>query len=275
MSPQPSANEQRAWDFLRRTVDEVQPSHVFALFSGGHDSLCATHLTMTAALPIAPEVLHINTGTGIPKTLEFVRETCRRYGWPLKEYQSDERYEDIVLEHGFPGPGAHGFMYIRLKERAIQKVLREHRAPLRWRQRKILFVTGVRSQESTRRMGHVEPLAVEGRIAWAAPIMGWSHADKHAHIRDNALPKNEVVERLCMSGECLCGAFAKKDELREIELWYPNVARRIRALEVKVACAGQHAIWGTRPPREDKRQLAIPGMLCWSCANKSDAEGQP
>jgi hypothetical protein len=44
-----------------------------------------------------------------------------------------------------------------------------------------------------------------------------------------------------MSGECLCGAFAHKDELAEVEMFFPDVAAQIRELEVEVAAAGHPA----------------------------------
>jgi hypothetical protein len=44
-------------------VDEHRPSHVFALFSGGHDSLCST--AVAALHPSFTAAVHINTGVGM------------------------------------------------------------------------------------------------------------------------------------------------------------------------------------------------------------------
>ncbi len=79
---------------------------------------------------------------------------------------------------------------------------------------------------------------------WVAPLLNWSHEDKHAYLDAHLLPRNPVVEKLCMSGECLCGAFARKGELDEIAFWYPETAARIRALEVRAAEAGVPCRWG-------------------------------
>ena len=56
------------------------------------------------------------------------------------------------------------------------------------------------------------------------------------------LPSNPVVDLLHMSGECLCGSFARPGELAEISLWYPRAAARIFELERRVLEAGS-------PPR--------------------------
>src|SRR5215469_7347987 len=89
----------------------------FALFSGGHDSLCATHYAMTNGY--AQEVVHVNTGIGIPATRVFVQTVCAAFGWPLNELHPPEPYEDLVIERGFPGPAIHYIFYTRLKERCL------------------------------------------------------------------------------------------------------------------------------------------------------------
>ena len=106
----------RALSRLDEAIRLYAPSKVIALFSGGYDSLCATQHPRFAG------VLHINTGIGIPQTRHFVRATCRAYGWPLLEYRSPIRYEDIVLTDGYgmPGPALHSTVYSKLKERALR-----------------------------------------------------------------------------------------------------------------------------------------------------------
>ena len=73
------------------------------------------------------------------------------------------------------------------------------------------------------------------------------------------------------SGECLCGSFAHPDEIKDLEAFYPVVARRIHALEDEVREAGKHAVWGTRPPGKRRRSNKAPGMLCVGCDNTQAA----
>ncbi len=254
---------------IQQAVDRYNPSHVFGLFSGGHDSLCSTHIA--SQHPRFDGCIHINTGIGIEETREFVRDTCAKYGWSLKEYHPPESFEDMVIEHGFPGPGQHNTMYIRLKERALRQVMRDHGL----RSRKIMFITGVRRQESIRRMGTIQGAITEGpspsgRAIWVAPIIAWGATEKNSYIQANKLPRNPVVELLCMSGECLCGAFATPNELDMIRDYYPEAAQEIDRISEKVQRVGKHSIWGTRPPgsRNNPNQTDLP--LCYSCPAKHE-----
>lgn len=254
-------------DILAGAVEEHRPVKVFALFSGGHDSLCSTHLASRS--PRFDGCVHIDTGIGIDETREFVRATCRAHGWPLAEYRPPVPYEEIVLRWGFPGPAGHTLIYNRLKERCLRQLSRDHKAT---RSDLILLITGIRRQESRRRMGYVEPVQKKDGRVWVAPLLNWTHDDKHAYLDAHHLPRNPVVEKLCMSGECLCGAFARKGELDEIAFWYPETAARIRALEVRAAEAGVPCRWGQRPAAA-KRTAPTPTVgLCWSCGVKKAGE---
>lgn len=254
-----------AREIMDAAIDEHSPSHVFGMFSGGHDSLCACHVA--SLHPRFDGCVHINTGIGIEQTREFVRATCQDHGWPLKEYHPPVSYREIVLKHGFPGPASHWVMYARLKERCIRQLIREHKTRHRDR---ILLVTGVRRAESTRRMGYVQPVNRIGAQVWVAPIIDWSNDDKTAHIAEHKLPENPVVKLLCMSGECLCGAFARPGEIKELELWFPEVAERIHALEREANAARVPAVWGTAPA-VNWESLGQPDLpLCWSCEAKRE-----
>jgi 3'-phosphoadenosine 5'-phosphosulfate sulfotransferase (PAPS reductase)/FAD synthetase len=250
---------------LDEAVRQFDPSHMFALFSGGHDSLCASHVA--SLHPNFSGAAHINTTIGIEETRQFVRDTCKSLGWRLDEYYPPVSYRDIVRKEGFPGPGAHRFMYIRLKERCLNQLIRENKVK---RHDRILLVTGVRAQESKRRMGHVVPINQEGVRVWVAPIINWSSEDKWNYIERYGLKQNPVVNKLCMSGECLCGAFARPGELTEIRESFPDTAAYIEQLQVEAAAAGVHAKWGTRPPGKRKQKSDMTGTMCWSCDAKSE-----
>jgi 3'-phosphoadenosine 5'-phosphosulfate sulfotransferase (PAPS reductase)/FAD synthetase len=274
-------------------VDEVLASnpadHVIGLFSGGGDSSILAHLMRRRVHSLA----HIDTGIAVPATRRYVEAVCAEWGVPLRIAQPDDRYDDLVLGKvkaktkdravwvGFPGPAGHYLMYVRLKERALDALRRELVGP-RGKSGQIVFLAGMRWGESDRRFRNAEETDRAGAITWCSPIVYWtdSHVaeyrsrylcnDVHEHAehrlcRPAALPMSEVTEHLHMSGDCLCGAFAKPGELDEISFFYPDVGARIRALQDQVEAAGvKRCVWGAG--REDRQRAARePGRLCSSC----------
>ena len=254
---------------LRQAVADHNPVATFALLSGGHDSLTAAHIAFNT-IPVRAAV-HINTTIGIKKTRQFVRDTCARYGWPLIEKTPPVDYETIVSEHGFPGPAGHIHMYRRLKERCLRALVREHKQG----NRRVLLVSGARRQESLVRMGRVEPVQKEmGSVrVWVAPIVEWTGADKNAYLARHRIPRNEVVDLLCMSGECLCGAFAKAGELEYIRKFFPEDAAEIDRIAAKLKAKGLHHSWGVRPGTSEAEILKMSEQM--QCGRKEIAPPNP
>lgn len=272
-------------------VDSLRPIAVFGLFSGGHDSASST---MIASLhPQFTSAVHINTGIGIARTRQYVRETCELMGWPLKEYKASENvnakgksdpqiYRELVLKHGFPGPYHHKKMYNRLKERCLERMEREWKATSRKKcVRRVMYISGCRSQESERRMGNTEEVQIDGRRIWVAPIYDWSKSDTSDLMAFKGIPRNPVVDLIHKSGECLCGAFAKKGELEELALWPEtrDAYNEIVALQKEVFDAGFPWKWEESPPKwfqeKKKGQLFMLDYdlpLCWSCTKRHEQD---
>ena len=264
---------------LDSAYDEHQPVASFALFSGGHDSLTNTAVCMAWAerRGVSMKVAHIATGIGIPDTFEFVQAVCADRGWELLVYSAAEHgrtYESLVTEYGFPGPAHHNLMYNQLKQRALRALVRDHKTD---RFDRVLLASGVREQESNRRFQgtSVKFARREGAQVWVNPIVEWSKSDCHAYMAEHDLPRNPVVDTIHKSGECLCGAFARKGEMDELELWYPEVAARIHALEDQVAATGKaRCRWGvkTRPVNREQMRFDLPGPMCSSCVQEASAK---
>ncbi len=273
-----------AGHLIESAIAQYNPVAIFSLFSGGHDSLTMTHFVARYLGDRLTGVCHINTGIGIRQTREFVRNICKQFGWRLLEYKATENvkadgtpdpqiYSDIVVEHGFPGPGIHHIMYARLKERQLLRLIRDHKT--QWKD-KILLLSGARKKESNRRMRNVIGIQKEGARIWVAPFQDFTDTDQQDYMTLFSLPKNPVKEYLCMSGECLCGSFAQPNELKEIELWYPEAAAEIKAIEERARLAGQaNHVWGVRPKTE--RQIELLGgteFLCATCNYKYDRRNE-
>jgi len=226
-------------------ADSNQRSRLFALFSGGHDSLCST--VLASHMDGFAGVLHINTGIGIEETREFVRLTCAEQGWPLTELRSEASYEQLVLGRGgFPyGVRSHNVMLWFLKQRPLAAWVREQPG-------EVVLVTGIRRDESVRRFGSGISVAErrDGRKTWLSPILDWSALDVSRFIDEERLPRNPVVDLLHRSGECLCGALAQEAEILEIARWFPDAAARIQTLERECERRGIVAsVWAGKTAR--------------------------
>lgn len=264
----------RAKARIEEAINQWNPVEVFGMFSGGHDSLTATYIA--SLVPEFTGAAHINTGIGVPQTREFVIETCARQGWPFYHYKATENvtakgkpdpqvYADLVRERGFPGPGHHTKMYNRLKERQIRRLVRDHKT--KWND-KIMLIAGCRSQESQRRMRNTEPVQKEAARIWVNPIHDFSKTDCGRVIAYAGLQRSPVVDRIHKSGECLCGAFAEPGELAELEMWYPEVAAEIKALQAEVQPKFGWG-WEGQPPKCPKKRIAQSAQLemplCHNC----------
>jgi 3'-phosphoadenosine 5'-phosphosulfate sulfotransferase (PAPS reductase)/FAD synthetase len=150
------------------------------------------------------------------------------------------------------------------------------------RTRKLVYLGGMRWAETDRRFRNAEAIDQDGATVWVSAIVHWTDAHmreyrarhrcqldhEHAQHRlctPNALPLNEVTEHLHMSGECLCGAYAKPGELDEVGFFYPHAAAPLRALEAEAEAAGLPACrWGQKPPGGGDATSPA-GRLCSSC----------
>ena len=219
---------------LDLAIAKYKPVAVLGLFSGGHDSLTAVHVASRHSAFTA--AVHLNTGIGLEETRQFVRETSSEQGWDLREYRAKEDcgqdYKKIVEQYGFPGPASHSTMYIRLKERPLRLCMRLAKAGHK-RRDTVILVSGVRFQESERRMGYEEAITKEDSKIWVNIINDWSKVDCNRYLSAHEIRRSPVVDKIHKSGECLCGAYAKLGELDELELWFPEKAAEIKAMKSK------------------------------------------
>lgn len=262
--------EQNALDIIDRAFQKHQPSHVFALCSGGNDSLTATHLA--SRHPNFSGVVHIDTGIKVIdegyRAEDHVRQICEERGWEFLVYRAVDNtyedgspdpqiYEELVLmgangkgfpNAGFPGPALHSFIYSRLKERQISRLVREHKQHSK---DKIMLVTGVRRHESERRWRNLDrwgEVDVDGSKLWVNTIIDFTAEECSAYMKKYGMKANPVRDLICMSGECLCGCFSKPGEIEIIEACLPKTGAHLRELEAKAKALGYPWGWGEEPP---------------------------
>lgn len=195
--------------YLQDALDEWKPNAVFAGFSGGGDSLMVTHLLHELRDDVG--VLHVNTGIGMKRTRQYVRDTCQEMDWDLDEYKATDYgydYDEMVrgnvtgVPGGFPGPPMHYIYYGKLKEVPIQGAHRDFKGK---RGGKIALVTGIRKDESQVRTGYDATVVDElNGVVWINLIYYVTASQKQKYISTHGLKTNPVSDVYGMSGECLC-----------------------------------------------------------------------
>ena len=267
-------------EIIETAIHEYKPYKVFALFSGGNDSICATHLAAQASQ--FDGAVFVDTGIKVQQTLDHARAVAARFGWPFRVVETPMSYDEFVLKNGFPGPAMHKRMYIILKERALDKLIRETKTE---RMQNILLITGVRRYESRRRMVSVKsPIVKDGSKIWTAPMWEWTDEIKAAYMEKHDLPENPVKKIMHVSGDCLCGAFNDKGDLALLQMFYPAEAQHILDLQEKVMQTHPWK-WDEQAPEwflqysNGQQFLGDAFMpMCWNCEKANEAsvgEGQP
>ncbi|QKG27309.1 hypothetical protein ACTIVE_8964 [Actinomadura verrucosospora] len=274
----------RSHDIIGEVLDRYPIVARQVLVSGGNDSTVLAHL-VREYLDSSPDdgMVHVNTGIGIEDTRQYVRDTAAAWGLPLRELHPRDSYEDLVLGKviartgpnagrrqvwlGFPGPAGHKVMYRRLKDEPLQRNRATILGGRVGRSRKVLYLAGMRWGESDRRFRNAEEIDPQGGIVWCSPIVHFTNAQVADYKRRFLLSRNEVTDHLHMSGECLCGSYAKPGELDEIEFFYPRTAYHIRSLEKKAADLGiTNCRWGRKPAGGSTvKPGTVAGRLCSNC----------
>lgn len=258
---------------MRAAIEQYKPVAIFAGFSGGNDSIVATHFACTE---FGAAAMHANTMIGVEKSREHARKTAEKFGWQfIEEFAKaggkpkrhkdgspfDERnlqsgrwidgetaYEDFCLNFGMPGPGQHPRMYQRLKERLFERIKKAAKQGHK-RTDCVMFVTGIRHDESTIRAGYKAEVHRNRGSVWVSPFYWQTKSDFELYRQEFGLPRNPVTDVIGISGECLCGTMGTRDELDFIEKIEPQTRQYIEGLEARCESLGLPCKWATKPQK--------------------------
>ena len=238
-------------DILFRAIDDHRPRAVFALFSGGSDSSVLLHGAHTAWLRgELTAAVHIDTGTALPGVRAHAEEFCGRLDVELKVYEAGDAYARMVRRYGVPGPGAHLYSYVWLKERQIDELVRQHK---RKRSDRIMLLSGARVAESVRRMGKASAIERDGAQVWVNPLLYWDDAAMLTYRARAGIEPSEAAALMHRSGECNCGAYASKGEREMLQALYPEwFESTIAPLEDEAEALGLPCRWGQRRVGRDQ-----------------------
>ena len=219
---------------------------VAALISGGNDSTVMAYVMR----PYLTHLVFGDTGTCLAPTRKFVEKTAADLGLPLiapRAPRPEDQFEYLVRDRGFPGLGMHGKIYNRLKERAWRQA-RRSLVPDGNHQR-MIFVAGRRRTESARRAA-VPELEREDSAVTVSPMVLWTKFDLSTYRKMHDVPVNPVYDLLHISGECLCGCWAKFGEREWLFQWFADDPAVIMIRELEAELAGrsdippERRIWG-------------------------------
>ena len=93
---------EQAHELIDKALAEYKAETVWALFSGGHDSLVMSHVV--SQHPAFGGVIFIDTLTGIQATRDYIHEVAAQFGWRLIVKSPVTTYEQLIVTNGFPRP---------------------------------------------------------------------------------------------------------------------------------------------------------------------------
>lgn len=241
-----------------KDIDRSQYQGVYALCSGGKDSITLTH----SCRDLIDGIIFIDTTIGVPDTLAHVRAFSEKIGKPLIVLTPQMSYRDMVHKYGFPGPSGHRFAFIYLKWKPIWRWARQFKKP-------VLLLSGVRKKESKRRMANVNqglPRTDPSykKMVWFAPLWDWSDGQVFDYLLLNDLKIAPAHDKIGLSGDCLCGAYSRPGEAELIFREYPEIGEQIA--EIERTCPNKRRSWGNQSSmRGAKDQQPLEGWLCVDC----------
>ncbi|MEM6342566.1 MAG: phosphoadenosine phosphosulfate reductase family protein [Bacteroidota bacterium] len=219
---------------IKEAVSKYKPISALLMFSGGHDSLTSSVVAakILIELGISFKAYHGDTQTGIKETQDFVKMICASMGWDLviRSPEPPYDYESYVMQYGFPGPAKHPEMMRNLKLKPLRKYITHEVKSKPYARENVLLISGARAEESVIRLGYQETTTKDDSRVWCSPIYYWSKDQCEDFMKANKLPRNPVKDRMCISGECLYGCFAKKEEPAELKSLYPEAWERLDRL---------------------------------------------
>jgi 3'-phosphoadenosine 5'-phosphosulfate sulfotransferase (PAPS reductase)/FAD synthetase len=212
---------------LTNALHETNPIAVIALYSGGYDSLVSTALTVDYWRQYAPphplHIASINTMLSADGWREYVSGVAEELEWGnhliINNTTGYDEFLELVRQHGCPySRQGHQAVFNRLKDRAIADLIRHFKQNHPRNNSNVLFVSGMRRDESPERANMPEFSRRRDTSGWfVAPIIDWSDEAVTRYRLGRGLPLNPFYETLGGSGDCYCnwGNFVTLPQLQQ------------------------------------------------------------
>ena len=233
-------------------VKEYAIKSVSCCFSGGKDSLVATHRIMSELgerQDIDKWVLYADTGIMLPTTKPFIQDVCQSFGWKL--HVVDGNFFDEAKTKGMPSLKRRWCCHV-CKIDPMHKFIKTLK-PQRGE------ITGLRRDESIRRANLVQIYYKKKVPSWAyAPIIAWSEKQVLRYIREHALPMPPHY-RLGLRETCMCGVYSNRKQMEILKAQFPDLWQKILVLEAGFRKHGAAFYFNNKPVRasESNQQTMI------------------
>jgi len=234
--------------------DELVKKHkkdrFYVLYSGGKDSSSVADFIVKNYPEYYAGHVFTNTGIATPITRKFVLQYSKKMGWDVEMTWPKKSYYDIVINGGFPRPQYHRVVMGYLKYHSwhdylIRKINSGEKA---------CFISGVRKKESVMRdkvkFYTKKPIDVDGKLTFAKPFLYKNGSQLSEYFIINGLKATPASDWFDKSGECWCGCFWNKWDLKMLETHDPFIFQTIKWLEKQIQIRGtdeakKRPYWGS------------------------------
>lgn len=193
---------------LSEAVQQHKPSLIVCSYSGGYDSMIATHKALIWAKRFAHSAnivtIAIDTRIHADGWSEYVKQSAKALGarrFEIWQTTMLDKWVADVEERGFAYRKAqHKIYFYYLKQNAFRAVVAHYK---KHRHDRIMFITGVRRLESRERADTPECERI-GSNVWCNPLVYWNEQEVHEYRLKHNLPENPFYALTNNSGDCLC-----------------------------------------------------------------------
>lgn len=268
------SSEEISRSILDRAVATYDPSLIMCCFSGGYDSLIATHMVHRWQAPVPVLTVSVDTLISADGWREFVTTAAAAIGvtrFEIADNPELDSWKKDVEERGFVyRRNQHLFYFYWLKQRVFRLLLAKYKTH---RHDRVMFVTGVRRAESKERANTPE-VSESGSAVYCNPLVYWNEEECWLYRTAHELPVNPFYDTFGNSGDCLCN-WHNQISLAAVEQHAPNAYQVIKPLHD--GCLTNHGYgYQGEPSRYTKQELAgqmrlLPDMddvpnLCAGCS---------
>ena len=270
-------------EILQSAINDYNIDSFYVAYSGGKDSGIALDYVSHNFSKQFKGVIFVNTGIGTQATIDFVKSYCKSEKYPLfilkpenviRKDGTPYSYENLVMRWGFPTFSGHRITMQQLKffpiRQFIQQKMKEGEKPC--------IISGIRKKESARRKRNKKwNTAIDNdlgnKIIFVKPLYYKSNNWVMKYFIENNIKRSPVYSTLHLSGDCLCGCFAQKDEAKLLQMFHPEVYNKIKDLEKKFKAIKDHPYkkysnWGNihmNSIQDVEAQTNIEDFVCNDC----------